>query len=94
MVGTVIGGFDGRRGLIYHLAVEPGFRKRGIGSLLMEEVERRLKGKGCLRCYLMVTAKMKMPCAFMKPSLGNIWTQFSLTPRIYERLNVATDKSE
>jgi ribosomal protein S18 acetylase RimI-like enzyme len=56
MVGTVIGGFDGRRGIIYHLAVKPGLRKRGIGTLLMQEVERRLKAKGCIRCYLMVTA--------------------------------------
>jgi ribosomal protein S18 acetylase RimI-like enzyme len=55
LVGTVIGGFDGRRGLIYHLAVEAAFRQHGIGSLLMDEVERRLKAKGCLKCYLLVT---------------------------------------
>lgn len=55
LIGTVIGGFDGRRGLIYHLAVEEAYRKQGIGSLLMDEVERRLKAKGCLKCYLMVT---------------------------------------
>jgi len=55
LIGTVIGGFDGRRGLIYHLAVEAGFRQHGIGSLLMNEVERRLEAKGCLKCYLMVT---------------------------------------
>jgi ribosomal protein S18 acetylase RimI-like enzyme len=54
LIGTVIGGFDGRRGLIYHLAVEAGFRQLGVGSLLMDEVERRLKTKGCLKCYLMV----------------------------------------
>jgi len=54
MIGTVIGGFDGRRGLIYHLAVEAAFRQHGVGSLLMDEVERRLKAKGCLKCYLMV----------------------------------------
>jgi len=54
LIGTVIGGFDGRRGLIYHLAVEAAFRQQGVGSLLMEEVERRLKVKGCLKCYLMV----------------------------------------
>lgn len=57
MVGTVIGGFDGRRGIIYHLAVDDTFRKHGIGSLLMDEVERRLKAKGCLKCYLMVTVE-------------------------------------
>ncbi len=57
LVGTVIGGFDGRRGLVYHLAVEAAFRKQGVGSLLMDEVERRLKARGCLKCYLMVTTE-------------------------------------
>jgi ribosomal protein S18 acetylase RimI-like enzyme len=56
LIGSVIGGFDGRRGLIYHLAVDATLRQRGIGSLLMDEVERRLKDKGCIRCYLMVAA--------------------------------------
>mgnify|MGYP002389347297 FL=1 len=55
LVGTVIGGYDGRRGLIYHLAVDPTVRKEGIGRMLMDAVEERLKGKGCIRCYLLVT---------------------------------------
>jgi ribosomal protein S18 acetylase RimI-like enzyme len=55
IVGSVIGGFDGRRGLIYHLAVSPSFRGQGVGSRLMEEVESRLRTKGCLKCYLLVT---------------------------------------
>ena len=54
IIGTVIGGFDGRRGLIYHLAVEHAYRARGIGKMLMDEIERRLSAKGCLRCYLLV----------------------------------------
>jgi len=55
IVGTVLGGFDGRRGLIYHLAVSKSFRGKGIGSRLMNEVESRLRAKGCIRCYLLVT---------------------------------------
>lgn len=55
IVGSVVGGFDGRRGLIYHLAVATAFRSLGIGSRLMNEVETRLRAKGCLKCYLLVT---------------------------------------
>lgn len=54
IVGAVLGGFDGRRGLVYHLAVSQDCRNQGIGSALMEELEQRLKRKGCLRCYLLV----------------------------------------
>ncbi len=54
IVGTVIGGFDGRRGLIYHLAVDRAHRGQGWGRALMAEAERRLVDKGCLRAYLLV----------------------------------------
>lgn len=54
IVGTVIGGFDGRRGMIYHMAVAASLRGEGIGSRLMSEVETRLRAKGCLKCYLVV----------------------------------------
>jgi ribosomal protein S18 acetylase RimI-like enzyme len=54
IVGSVIGGFDGRRGLIYHLAVRPEYRNQGVGSRLMDEVESRLRARGCLKSYLLV----------------------------------------
>ncbi len=54
IVGTVIGGFDGRRGLVYHLAVVPTPTHCGLGRMLMAEVERRLAAKGCIRAYLLV----------------------------------------
>jgi ribosomal protein S18 acetylase RimI-like enzyme len=55
LIGTVIGGFDGRRGLVYHLAVAAGHRGRGLGTALMAELERRLKAKGCYKYYLLIT---------------------------------------
>ena len=54
LIGTVLGGFDGRRGLIYHLAVARAHRSKGVASRLMAEVEARLRAKGCIRCYLLV----------------------------------------
>jgi ribosomal protein S18 acetylase RimI-like enzyme len=46
IVGSVIGGWDGRRGWIYHLAVRPQHQRRGIGGRLVREVEKRLVAKG------------------------------------------------
>jgi ribosomal protein S18 acetylase RimI-like enzyme len=54
IIGTVIGGFDGRRGMIYHLAVHRNRRRQGIGQALLSEVENRLKAKGCIKCLLVV----------------------------------------
>lgn len=54
IVGTVIGGYDGRRGLVYHLAVDAEFRGQGVGTLLMDEIETRLREKGCRKAYLLV----------------------------------------
>lgn len=54
IIGTVIGGFDGRRGMIYHLAVDAEFRGLGIGTSLMETIDDRLRNRGCLRSYLLV----------------------------------------
>ncbi len=54
IVGTVIGAFDGRRGMIYHLAVHRDFRGQGIGAMLLSEVEKRLQAKGCLKCLMHV----------------------------------------
>jgi len=64
LIGTVIGGFDGRRGMIYHLAVEASFRKQGVGAMLMTEVERRLKEKGCIKSYLLVTTENESAMQF------------------------------
>lgn len=54
IVGAVVGGFDGRRGMVYHLAVSPEKRQYGIGQGLMDELENRLRAKGCIRCTLLV----------------------------------------
>ena len=54
IVGTVMGGFDGRRGMMYHMAVAQPFRRRGVGTALMEALENKFKEKGCIRYYLLV----------------------------------------
>ena len=38
LIGAVLGGYDGRRGWIHHLAVHPAHQKKGYGKLLLNEV--------------------------------------------------------
>ena len=56
VVGTVLGGYDGFRGWVYHLAVDPEHRRGGIGRELMHEIERRLRTLGCPKINLQVRA--------------------------------------
>jgi ribosomal protein S18 acetylase RimI-like enzyme len=57
IIGTIIGGFDGRRGMVYHLAVQANMRGQGIGTALLKEVEQRLQARGCKKCYLLITVE-------------------------------------
>ncbi len=36
VIGVVMGGFDGRRGYVHHLAIDPDFQKKGYGKILMD----------------------------------------------------------
>ena len=49
VVGSVMGGWDGRRGWIYHLAVRPSHQRQGIARALIRELELRLAAKGAKR---------------------------------------------
>jgi ribosomal protein S18 acetylase RimI-like enzyme len=46
MAGTILGGHDGRRGYIYHVAVKENFRSRNIGRALINEVEQAFVREG------------------------------------------------
>jgi ribosomal protein S18 acetylase RimI-like enzyme len=55
IIGSVMGGYDGRRGMMYHLAISPSHRRQGIAGALVDELEHRLRARGCIRYYLLVT---------------------------------------
>ena len=52
--GAVVGAWDGRRAWIYHLAVLPEVQGRGMGRMLMDELERRLATIGATKLNLLV----------------------------------------
>jgi ribosomal protein S18 acetylase RimI-like enzyme len=69
IVGTVIGGWDGRRGWIYHLAVKPEHQRKGIGADLVHEVEKRLISKGAKKVNAQVYKWNEKSSEFFK-SIG------------------------
>ena len=69
LVGTALGGYDGHRGWVYYVAVNPKFRRRGIGAALMKRVEQDLAELGCPKLNLQVRAENRDVVAFYE-SLG------------------------
>lgn len=54
LIASVMGGYDGHRGWIYYLAVDPNFRHRGFARKMMAEMENRLIAMGCPKINLLV----------------------------------------
>jgi ribosomal protein S18 acetylase RimI-like enzyme len=52
VVGTVMAGYDGHRGWINYLAVDPKHRRQGIGRELVLAAERKLRALGCPKINL------------------------------------------
>jgi ribosomal protein S18 acetylase RimI-like enzyme len=56
LVGTLLVGHDGRRGLLHHLAVCDSRRRRGIGAALLRAGLAALAREGIAKCHLLVFA--------------------------------------
>ncbi len=72
LVGTVLCGTDGRRGFLYHLAVDPAYRRRGLGSELAARSLAALRAMGIEKCHLFVIADNATGAAFWT---GAGWTR-------------------
>ncbi len=66
VIGVIIAGNDGRRGYIYHTAVNPLFRGRGIGRKLVESAMNALKEAGINKVALVVFGRNKDGNEFWK----------------------------
>ena len=85
LAGVILAGNDGRRGYIYHTAVHPDYRKRGIGSRLVEAALTALKKFGIHKAALVVFEKNKDGNAFWKKQ------GFSVRDDVVYRNNALSD---
>jgi len=66
LIGTILCGEDGRRGYIYHLAVDLNYRKAGIGKELVEHALNGLRKTGIQKCHLFVYGSNHSGISFWK----------------------------
>jgi len=64
IVGSVMVGFEGHRGWVYYLAVDPQHRGTGLGRRLMAAAENWLTAQGAPKLQLMVRAENTAALAF------------------------------
>ena len=56
IIGTAMAGYDGHRGWLYSVAVDPDRQRQGIGRQLVDYAVDVLKTKGCVKINLQVRA--------------------------------------
>lgn len=73
IVGAILCGHDGRRGCLYHVCVEKGFRRRGIGKAMVVKAMQELRNENINKVSLI---------AFTKNDIGNaFWNCIGWTKR-------------
>ena len=73
VVGAILCGHDGRRGCLYHVCVDPEYRKQGIGTAMVVFAMNALKKEKISKVSLI---------AFTQNDIGNaFWKEIGWTKR-------------
>jgi GNAT superfamily N-acetyltransferase len=83
IVASALGGWDGRRGWIYHVAVARDRRRSGLGRGLVERIEAKLREVGALKVNVMVEDDNPGGAEFWK-RLGYVLHDSSQYGKVFE----------
>jgi ribosomal protein S18 acetylase RimI-like enzyme len=64
IIGTVMAGYEGHRGWIQYLGVDPAHQRSGVGRALVEAAIDRLCAQGCPKINLQVRRANRVVIAF------------------------------
>jgi ribosomal protein S18 acetylase RimI-like enzyme len=64
VVACVIAGYEGHRGWLNYLAVDPARQRQGLGRAMVSEAEARLRASGCPKVNLQVRTSNKAAIEF------------------------------
>jgi ribosomal protein S18 acetylase RimI-like enzyme len=82
VVGTVLAGYDGVRGWVQKVAVDPEHRRQGIASLLMSTAERALREAGCPKLNLQTRTENSSAIEFYKEAGYEIEDRVSMSKHL------------
>jgi len=64
IVATVMGGYEGHRGWVNYLAVDPTCQRRGLGRQIMKAVEEKILAMDCPKINLQIRTDNKVAVKF------------------------------
>lgn len=66
IIASVMAGFDGHRGWLYLVGVDPAHQRRGFARAIVSEVEKILRERGCRKINLQVRETNQQVIEFYK----------------------------
>ncbi len=83
VVAAVMAGYEGHRGWINYLAVDPSCQKKGYGRLMMDAAEARLRKLGCPKINLQIRTSNTHVIDFYKALGYTVDDVVSMGKRLY-----------
>ena len=90
VIAVVMGAFDGRRGYVHHLAIDPDYQKKKYGRMMMDELIEKFHNKKVHKIHLFIQKDNKEVVDFYR-KLGwevredLIMMSFVLNKSLYRR---------
>lgn len=86
IIGAIMTGNDGRRGYIYHTAVHPDYRRRGIAAELVRQALATLEACGIAKAALVVFARNAEGNAFWERMGFTVRTDITYRNRLLKEM--------